>query len=211
MELLKKFLDEELNIASNNVTEQFELYNKLLMEWNAKINLISRKNVNIENNILNSLYFLTEYSLKGNERLIDIGTGGGFPGIALKIIMPELKITLNDSIKKKVKVLEDIIVKMQLKDIEAVCGRAEEISKEKKYIKKFDIVISKAVADLDKLYLWGKDFLKPEGNMLALKGGDIIEEIKIFNKKFPKNKFKEINFKFKNFYNISDKKLIVMK
>ena len=209
MELLKNFLEEHLLITSDKVFADFELYNRLLMEWNSKINLISRKNYDIENNVLNSIFFLTKYPLKGNEKIVDIGTGGGFPSIPLKIIYPGLKVTLNDSINKKIKVLNDIIRQMNLIDTETVWGRAEEINSNKEYFRQYDIAISKSVAGLDKLYLWSREFLNRNGRMLAIKGGDISDEKKLM-KKFPSCKIKEIDFEFEEKYNIIDKKLIVI-
>lgn len=210
MKLLEKFLKEQLNIASDKVMESFDIYNSLLMEWNSKINLVSRKNTDIENNVLNSIYFLTKYPLKGSENIIDIGTGGGFPAIPLKIIYPDIKITLNDSINKKVKVLEEIIRKMNFNNSRAVWARAEDICNDKKYNHKFDIAISKAVTELDKLYLWSREFLKQGGNMLSIKGGDTQKEEKEFHKKFPGKKLTEIKYEFDSGYNIIDKKLIVI-
>ena len=209
MELLKNFLKEHLFITSDKVFADFEMYNRLLMEWNSKINLISRKNTDIENNVLNSIFFLTKYPLKGNEKIVDIGTGGGFPSIPLKIIYPGLKVTLNDSINKKIKVLDDIIKQMNMIDTETVWGRAEEINSNKKYFRQYDIAISKSVAGLDKLYLWSREFLNRNGRMLAIKGGDISDEKKLM-KKFPSYKIKEIDFEFEEKYNIIDKKLIVI-
>ncbi|HPS65995.1 MAG TPA: class I SAM-dependent methyltransferase, partial [Ignavibacteria bacterium] len=137
-------------------------------------------------------------------------TGGGFPAIPLKIIYPDIKITLNDSINKKVKVLEEIIRKMNFNNSRAVWARAEDICNDKKYNHKFDIAISKAVTELDKLYLWSREFLKQGGNMLSIKGGDTQKEEKEFHKKFPGKKLTEIKFEFDSGYNIIDKKLIVI-
>ncbi len=210
MKLLEKFLKEQLGIAPDKVMNDFEIYNSLLMEWNSKINLVSRKNTDIENNVLNSIYFLTKYPLKGSENIIDIGTGGGFPAIPLKIIYPDIKLTLNDSINKKVKVLEEIVRKMNFNNVRSVWLRAEDLSKDKKYNHKFDIAVSKAVADLDRIYLWSSGFLKQGGKMLAIKGGDTQEEEKAFHKKFPGKKITEIKYEFDSEYNIIDKKLIII-
>src|SRR5690606_3538736 len=128
MHLLEKFLSEELKIKETDLfLKLFSEYQTLLLEWNYKINLISRKSDSIENHILNSIFFLTKYPLTGKESIVDVGTGGGFPGIPLKILYPELSLTLLDSITKKTMVLEDITQKLGL-DAVILSGRAEEIS-----------------------------------------------------------------------------------
>ena len=89
MKSLSVFLEKELYITNTNVLiSQFEKYEELLLNWNKKLNLVSRKTTSIEEHILNSIFFLTKYKFNGNENIIDIGTGGGFPGIPLKIIYP---------------------------------------------------------------------------------------------------------------------------
>ena len=211
MKLLFKFLKKELRITDTYVLiSQFEKYEKLLLDWNKKLNLISRKTISIEEHILNSVFFLAKYKLNGNEYLIDIGSGGGFPGIPLKIIYPDVKLMLLDSIQKKVKVLDDIVVKMNFNNTKAVCSRAEELSNKKDHSKKYDIVISKAVAPIDNLYKWGKGFLNKYGRMICIKGGDISEEINSSKRKNQNMKFNVIDYRFDSVYNIEDKKIVVI-
>ncbi len=210
MELLKKFLENELNLPYERFSDKFENYSRLLLEWNQKINLISRKLSSIEPNILTSLYFLKKLPLKGNEKIFDIGTGGGFPGIPLKILYSHIEITLNDSIGKKILVVDDIISKLNLRGAKAVTGRAEELAKDDKYKKKYDIVISKAVADIDKLWQWGSGLLKRDGKMIFLKGGDLNEELTTFKNKFPELKYYVEEFSFPEEYKIEDKKIIII-
>lgn len=210
MDILKRFLSDELHLDPDKYVEKFDLYEKLLLEWNKKINLISRKSDSIEDHILNSIFFLSKYKLDNIESLADIGTGGGFPGIPLKILFPELKLLLVDSIQKKVIVLKDITEKMRLKDIEAVYGRAEDISKDPEYTNKFDCVISKAVSSLDNLYEWGNNFLKPAGEMVCIKGGEINAELESLKKLKYNFKTEVINFELGR-YKIEDKKLVVIK
>jgi len=211
MKILSAFLEKELNITNTDVLiSQFEKYEKLLLDWNKKLNLVSRKTVSIEEHILNSVFFLTKYKLNGNEIIIDIGTGGGFPGIPLKILYPEMKLTLVDSIRKKVKALDDIIVNMNFIEAKAVCSRAEDLSNKKDYSMKYDIVISKTVAPLAKLYDWGTDFLNKNGRMICIKGGDISDEINSFNRKNQNIKLNVIDYKFDSVYNIEDKKIVVI-
>jgi len=210
MELLKKFLQDELNLPGEKFLSKFEDYSNQLLEWNKKINLVSRKLDSIEPNILTSIYFLKKYPLKGNEKIFDIGTGGGFPGIPLKILYSHTEITMNDSIGKKISVVEDIISKLNLRGAKSLAGRAEEISKDEKYKKKFDIVISKAVADTDKLWQWGSGLLKRDGKMLCLKGGDLTDELNRFKMKFPQIKYSLIDFSFPEEFSIEEKKLIII-
>ncbi len=210
MELLKKFLQDELNLDSEIFFSKFRDYSDYLLEWNKKINLVSRKLDSIVPNILTSVYFLKKFPLKGNENIFDIGTGGGFPGIPLKILYPHTSVTLNDSIGKKILAVDDIISKLNLRGVKAITGRAEELAKDERYKKKYDIVISKAVADIDKLWQWGSGLLKRDGKMLFLKGGDLSKEINAFEKRFPGTKYTLIDFPFPEEYKIEDKKLIII-
>ena len=211
MRLLEEFLTAELKLPSpEEKLRYFGNYEKLLLEWNTKINLVSRKTASIETHIMNSIFFLTKYEMKGNERMIDIGTGGGFPGIPLKILYPDLKLTLLDSIKKKTTVLEDICRKLGFNDTEIICGRAEEVSEKEKYKNEFDIVIAKSVSTIANLYKWGKDFLKPDGKMILIKGGNIAEELSNFTKSYSNIKFKELNFTYDPRFTIEDKKIIII-
>ncbi|HQY53001.1 MAG TPA: 16S rRNA (guanine(527)-N(7))-methyltransferase RsmG [Ignavibacteria bacterium] len=210
METLKKFISDELHSDPDFYLSNFEKYQDLILDWNKKINLISRKSESIEDHILNSIFFLTKFKINNGQKIADIGTGGGFPGIPLKILYPEIELTLIDSIQKKVTVLEDVIMKMNFKDTKAVWARAEELSMNKIYRNKYDIVISKAVATLDKLYLWGKNFLKKDGKMICIKGGEINSEIETLNKLNEKINIEEILFSFGQGYNIEDKKIVVI-
>jgi 16S rRNA (guanine527-N7)-methyltransferase len=205
MNRLKTFLSDELHINPAEYLPRFILYEKLLLGWNQKINLISRKSGSIEEHILNSIFFLTQYKLGNIKSISDIGTGGGFPGIPLKILYPEKEILLVDSIQKKVNVLNDIICKMNLDKIKTVCGRAEEISKSVEYKNKFECVISKAVSSLKNVYEWGIDFLNENGKMLFIKGGDIEKEMTELNKLKYKFKAEVVNFDYK------EKKLVIIR
>lgn len=210
MHLLGKFLSEELNILETTRSlKLFSEYQTLLLEWNSKINLVSRKSDSIEDHILNSIFFLAKYPISGTERIIDVGTGGGFPGIPLKILYPELSLTLLDSITKKTMVLEDITQKMGL-NTDILTGRAEEISKKPNFNGNFDVVISKAVSTLENLFRWANGFLSDTGKMICIKGGDISEELSSFNKTFPGIRTEIIDYSFPSEYNIEDKKIVVI-
>jgi 16S rRNA (guanine527-N7)-methyltransferase len=163
----------------------FEKYAALLLEENKKVNLISRKDEGKiwENHILHSLSLVLDSRFLGNDNLnnmkiLDIGTGGGVPGIPIKIMFPDCSITLLDSIQKKITCVQRIVAELKLKDIHCVCGRAEEIGKKKEYANKYDVVVSRAVAPLVDLVNWGKLLLKNGGKLFALKGGNLEEELK---------------------------------
>lgn len=206
MEKLQIFLEKELKIEDSGVYQRFLEYNTLLMEWNSKINLVSRKQENIENNILNSIFFLTRFPLEKKFSLVDIGTGGGFPAIPLKILYPESRILCVDSIAKKIMVVKDIIEKMGLKKITAIAGRAETVSLEREYIHKFEFVTAKAVAPIKDVKEFGKDFLQVNGRFILIKGGDITEELNSL-----RDKPKIILYEGMEEYGVEDKKLVVAK
>jgi 16S rRNA (guanine527-N7)-methyltransferase len=211
MELLNIFLRKELNINDINVIDRFNRFNKYLLDWNSKMNLISRNSESIEVHVLNSIFFLPKYPVPLNSYIADIGTGGGFPGIPLKILRSDLKIVLIDSIAKKTNAVKDIASNLGLKDIEVICGRAETISRESAYRKKFDIVTAKSVAPLDKLYEWAKSFLKEKGEMIFIKGGDIADEINNLRKKSKNTSPEIIEYNFDPVYGIEDKKIVIIK
>ena len=206
MEKLQEFLTKELKIEDSAVYQQFMEYNQHLMEWNSKINLVSRKLESIENNIINSIFFLTKYKLENKFSLVDIGTGGGFPAIPLKILFPEARILCVDSIAKKIMVVKDIIEKMELKKITAIVGRGEEIGMQFEYTHKYDYVTAKAVAPIKEVKNFGKDFLKSNGKYILIKGGDITEEVNAM-----RDKPKIILYEGMEEYGVEDKKLVVIK
>ena len=209
MELLEQFLNKEIGAAQTaDKLQLFTQYEENLLGWNEKINLVSRKTGSIENHILNSIFFLKKYPLKGNEKIIDIGTGGGFPGIPLKILYPEIELTLLDSIQKKTMVLNDILANMALK-AEVLTGRAEDLSKNPNYKAQFDVVISKAVSTLNNLYSWGHGFLNTQGKMICLKGGTLDSELSELSLK-NKVKTETIEYSLPSEYNIEDKKIVII-
>jgi 16S rRNA (guanine527-N7)-methyltransferase len=211
MELLKRFIKYELKDNREEIINKFILYNKLLLEWNSKINLISRNSESIETQVLNSIFFLARYNFPENAKVADIGTGGGFPGVPLKILYDRLDILLIDSIQKKMNALNDIIKKLRLKKAEVKCERAENLTVDLFYKNKFDLVTAKSVATLDKLYNWSKSLLKDEGEMIFIKGGDISEEINVLKKKNISLTVEVLDFKFDSIYNIEDKKVVIIK
>ncbi|MBO4755692.1 MAG: 16S rRNA (guanine(527)-N(7))-methyltransferase RsmG [Bacteroidales bacterium] len=157
---------------------QFESLDALYREWNAKINVISRKDIDglYDHHVLHSLsvarYLLTVpglYESFSKARVLDLGTGGGFPGIPLAILFPEAQFVLCDSVGKKTIVAQAVASALELKNVEVVNARAESLPG------KFDFVVSRAVASLPDFYPWVKG--KFSQGILYLKGGDVNEEI----------------------------------
>ncbi|PWU04016.1 MAG: 16S rRNA (guanine(527)-N(7))-methyltransferase RsmG [Bacteroidetes bacterium] len=186
--------------------DQLAALGPLYKEWNEKINVISRKDIDAVylKHILHSLSLATIFDFPPAINIIDIGTGGGFPGVPLAIFFPEVKFHLVDSIGKKLKIIDDIVLKLSIQNITTEHRRAEEIKN-----RKFDFAVSRAVAPLKDLWKWSRPLLKNEriteefkSGLICLKGGDLSQEIsesrlrphiweidKIFNEDYFKEKF----------------------
>jgi 16S rRNA (guanine527-N7)-methyltransferase len=152
-------------------------FNDLVMEWNSKINLVSRKKTNIYDLIEDSRRFLDYIDFKEGLEVLDLGTGGGLPGVVIKLHHPEINITLVDSIKKKSNALGDIIFKLGLKGTDVVNARAEDIAKHPNFKGRFDYIVARSVSTLDYLVRWSKNLVKPGGKLITIKGIDISEEV----------------------------------
>ena len=187
--LLKYFSDfNEQQLA------QFQALEELYKDWNAKINVISRKDIDslYEKHVLHSLSIAALFNFPAGTQIVDIGTGGGFPGVPLAIFFPNVQFHLVDSIGKKLKIIEAVKEAIGLKNITTQHSRAEDIKD-----RKFDFVVSRAVAPLKDLWTWGKPLLKstqfttegPQGKetfksgLICLKGGDLAQEIQDSNTK----------------------------
>ena len=198
MEIVTKYFSDFTDIQ----LQQFAALKQLYTEWNEKINVISRKDINnfYEHHVLHSLAIATQFEFKKGAEIIDLGCGGGFPGVPLAIFFPETQFYLVDSINKKLKVANEIATAIGLQNITTQHTRAEEIKN-----RKFDLVVSRAVAPLKDLWFWSKPLLKKGGSpngLICLKGGDLTTEIfeskcrpriweieKIFPEPFFKDKF----------------------
>ena len=203
MEILQKYFAD----FSEKQLQQFAALKNLYEEWNQKINVISRKDMEhfYEHHVLHSLAIATQFDFPAGYQIMDLGSGGGFPGIPLAIFFPDVHFHLVDSINKKLKVVEAIAAAIGLKNVTVQHTRAEDIRD-----KKFDVVVSRAVAPLKDLWHWSKPLLykkpvdqpKKITGLICLKGGELSNEIsksrlhprvweisKIFEEEFFKEKF----------------------
>ncbi|MFW6022836.1 MAG: 16S rRNA (guanine(527)-N(7))-methyltransferase RsmG [Halanaerobiaceae bacterium] len=155
------------------------IYMNFLIEENNKYNLtaIDREEEIIGKHFLDSLVFFQKYNIKEHSRIIDIGTGAGFPGLVLKIYRPDLEILLLDSLKKRIGFLNELINKLSLNKIQAVHARAEELGNEKNYREKYDMSVSRAVASINILCEYTIPFVKIGGKAVYFKGPDYEKEI----------------------------------
>jgi len=168
-----------MNIAlSDTQLAQFDIYKNDLLQWNAKINLISENSSHeiITRHFLDSLTAL-RYIPKPNARILDVGCGAGFPGIPLKIAQPRLELCLLEANRKKVSFLKHVVRILNLASVVIVHDRIEHVIKKNLTAEKFDVVISRATFKLFELCSLGKYFLVPEGEVIALKGPHVDEEI----------------------------------
>ena len=158
--------------------EKFYKYMNLLIEWNEKMNLtaITEPNDIILKHFIDSIT-INKY-IENNAKVVDVGTGAGFPGIPLSIIRPDLQITLVDSLNKRLMFLQEIKKELELKNIDIVHARAEEFGQNKNYRETFDIATSRAVANLSTLSEYLVPLVKIKGKCVCMKASDAEEEIK---------------------------------
>ena len=199
---------KKLNITlSTYQLDKLEKFYKLLVEWNNKINLtriIDKEDVYLKH-FYDSLTINKVIDLNKVETLCDVGTGAGFPGIVLKIFYPHLKITLVDSLQKRVNYLNEVIKELELKDIKAIHVRGED------YKEKFDVVTSRAVANIEKLTTYTMHLLNKDGVLIALKGNideELTEEVKNkISKKYKIIKIEKFLLPIEN----SNRSIVIMK
>ena len=177
-----QLIEHYFPIVSVDQKNLFSRLEPIYTEWNSKINLISRPDIDnlYIRHILHSLAIAKFINFKSGTTVLDIGTGGGFPGIPLAILFPEVQFTLVDSIAKKIRVVEDVILQLNLKNVTAICERAEKLENE------YEFVVSRATAPLNDLYKWSRTKISrkqknavPNG-IICLKGGDLTTEIQPF-------------------------------
>ncbi len=178
MEIIQKYFSD----FSVTQLKQFAALKSLYIDWNSKINVISRKDMDnfYEHHVLHSLAIAAKFEFTKDMQVMDLGCGGGFPGIPLAIFYPETNFHLVDSINKKLKVVSEISSAIGLQNLTTQHSRAEDITN-----RKFDVVISRAVAPLKDLWHWSKPLLQrrkaPDtdvaNGLICLKGGDLTQEV----------------------------------
>ncbi|SRX54141.1 16S rRNA (guanine(527)-N(7))-methyltransferase RsmG [Aequorivita sp. CIP111184] len=194
MELILKYFPQLTDIQKN----QFEQLQSLYEDWNLKINVVSRKDIDelYLRHVLHSLGIAKVQTFLPGSKILDVGTGGGFPGIPLAILYPEVEFHLVDSIGKKIKVVEEVVAGLELQNVKATNARVEIVSG------KYDFIVSRAVAQMETFVHWvnGKVAKKSihdrKNGILYLKGGDLSEELKYYPKAtvFPINDYFEEDF-----------------
>jgi len=203
MQIIQKYFPNLTEIQISQFQKLQELYNY----WNERINVISRKDIDQlhERHVLHSLAIAAFFNLPKGSKVLDVGTGGGFPGIPLAIIFPEVQFTLVDSIGKKITVVKEVSDAINLKNLTSVNARAESITE------KFNFVVSRAVTEFPQFYNWVKNSFSKENipwvknGIIYLKGGEFENELS----KFPKAQIFQINEKFKEEY-FETKKIIYL-
>ena len=178
MTIIQKYFND----LTNEQLSQFAKLELLYKDWNSKINVISRKDIDelYLRHVLHSLSIAKLISFKDGTSILDVGTGGGFPGIPLAILFPNCRFHLVDSIQKKITVVNNVVKELDLKNVKTSCSRVEAISE------KYDFVVSRAVTNMKDFVSWikfnmnKKSFNDFKNGVLYLKGGDLEDELKSF-------------------------------
>ena len=175
-EIIYKYFPDLTSDQQHKIAQLGEVYR----EWNSKINVISRKDMDnfYERHVLHSLGIARVRQFEAGSRVLDVGTGGGFPGIPLAILFPEVEFHLVDSMDKKIKVVDSAITTLNLKNVTTQQTRVEDLDEQ------YDYAVSRAVARMITFYRWVHKQVKSGGSILYLKGGDLTEEMEELNKPY---------------------------
>jgi len=178
MDIIHKYFK---NLSATQI-QQFEKLQELYEDWNLKINVVSRKDIDelYLRHVLHSLAIAKVVQFKPGAKVLDVGTGGGFPGVPLAILFPETQFHLVDSIGKKIKVVNEVVEGLGLLNVKTTNGRVEEVKGT------YDFIVSRAVAEMETFVRWTKGRIAKKQNhalkngILYLKGGDLTEELKLY-------------------------------
>lgn len=194
MELVLKYFPQLTDIQKSQFAKLQELYE----DWNLKINVVSRRDIEelYLRHVLHSLGIAKIQEFLPGANILDVGTGGGFPGIPLAILFPEVNFHLVDSIGKKIKVVEEVVAGLQLENVKTTNARVETVSG------KYDFIVSRAVAQMETFVHWVNDKIakknlhERKNGILYLKGGDLVDELKVYQTAtvFPLSDFFEEEF-----------------
>ncbi len=179
-DLLKEGCNQfNISISEEQISQFFE-YKRILLEWNEKMNLtaIEEERDIVIKHFLDSITCCLIEELKGSGSIIDVGTGAGFPGIPLRIMLPEIKLTLLDSLNKRINFLKEVCDELKLSEVSFVHGRAEDMGQSKLYREKFDYAVARAVAPLNVLAEYCLPFVRVGGYFICQKGPQLEEEMK---------------------------------
>ena len=178
-ELLKASLNEMNIEVDNDICDSFMEYSRLLHKWNEVMNLtaITDEEEIVIKHFADSVSALKAMDIEKNATALDIGTGAGFPGLPVKIVRPDIKLTLVDSLNKRVNFLKAVCEELKLEDIECIHARAEELSRKADKRESFDYCLSRAVASLNVLCEYCLPFVKVGGHLIALKGPNAVNEV----------------------------------
>lgn len=176
--LIQGCLELGIHLTDTQVN-QFETYYELLVEWNKVMNLtgITEYDEVMQKHFVDSLSIVKAADLRQCKKVLDMGTGAGFPGIPIKIVYPHLEVVLLDSLNKRIKFLNEVIGKLGLSGITAIHGRAEDYAKQKEYREMFDLCVSRAVANLASLSEYCIPYTMLHGNFISYKSGSIEDEL----------------------------------
>lgn len=190
-------------VLTDKMLNALKMYKNLLLEWNDKINLtaITDEEEIFVKHFVDCLY-CAKYITKEDKKIIDVGTGAGFPGLVLAIYFPDKEFTLLDALNKRLVFLEDVIKKLDLKNVKLIHGRAEEIVRINNLYEEYDVAVSRAVAQLPILLEYISPYIKVNGKCIVMKGDNVDEEIKLSS-----NALKILNLKLlkKNLYSYNVK------
>lgn len=179
---VENFLNEikkvDISLSEAQI-KKFIIFYEMLIEKNKVMNLTAITDFDevFEKHFADSLSLVQAIDLRKEISVMDLGTGAGFPGIPLKIVFPQLKVTLADSLNKRILFLDEVITKLELKNVETVHGRAEDLARKEEYRESFDLCVSRAVANLSVLTEYCLPFVKVNGNFVSYKGGDCDKEV----------------------------------